>query len=95
MDNTTIAYIIGTIGNLLFGFKSLPQVIQCAKKKSTSGLSPFMLVCDLGGNIACAYFIFATTGITLFPQYINYVFATLFLIILFIMMLTYDKQDSK
>ena len=87
----SLAYLIGTLGNLLFGFKSLFQVIKCYKSKSTDGLSFGMLCSDFLGNTCCAYFIFATTGFTLWPQFVNYFFATLFLIVLFIMMFTYKK----
>lgn len=87
----SLAYLIGTIGNLLFGFKSLFQVIKCYKSKSTDGLSFGMLFFDFLGNACCAYFIFATTGFTLWPQFVNYFFATLFLIILFIMIFIYKK----
>ena len=87
----SLAYLIGTIGNLLFGFKSLFQVVKCYKSKSTDGLSFGMMIFDFLGNLACAYFIFATTGFTLWPQFVNYFFATLFLIVLFIMMFTYKK----
>jgi uncharacterized protein with PQ loop repeat len=87
----SLAYLIGTIGNLLFGFKSLFQVIKCYKSKSTDGLSFGMLGFDFLGNTCCAYFIFATTGFTLWPQFVNYFFATLFLIILFIMIFIYKK----
>lgn len=88
----SLAYLIGTIGNLLFGFKSLFQVIKCYKSKSTDGLSFGMLFADFGGNLACAYFIFATTGFTLWPQFVNYFFATLFLAVLFIMMFLYRQH---
>jgi len=85
----SLAYLIGTIGNLLFGFKSLFQVIKCYKSKSTDGLSFGMLFFDFLGNLACAYFIFATTGFTLWPQFVNYFFATLFIVVLFAMMIIY------
>ena len=87
----SLAYLIGTIGNLLFGFKSLFQIIKCYKSKSTDGLSFGMLGFDFLGNTCCAYFIFATKGFTLWPQFVNYFFATLFLIILFIMIFIYKK----
>ena len=50
--NDTVIYLIGLAGNLLFGFKSLWQVIDCYKRKSTSGLSRGMLLADstLGFN---------------------------------------------
>ena len=94
MSNDTIIYLIGTIGNILFGFKSLFQVIACFKNRSTNGLSKGMLLSDLGGNLACAYFIFTTTGFRLFPQYINYGFATLWIVVLFIMMAVYDTKQK-
>lgn len=92
MDDTSFIYLIGLAGNLLFGFKSLPQVIRCFKQKTLEGVSKWMLICDLGGNLACTYFIFATTGFTLFPQFINYFFATLFLIVLLIMAILYRRK---
>lgn len=92
MSEITFAWVCGAMGNILFGFKSLFQVIACYRTKSTKGLSPFMLVSDFGGNVACAYYIFSNTGMKLFWQYINYGFATLFLVILFIMMALYREQ---
>lgn len=91
MNEITFAFICGAIGNILFGFKSSFQCIECFRKKSTKGLSPLMLITDFGGNVACAYYIFANTGFTLFWQYINYGFATFFLIVLFIMMIVYKE----
>lgn len=88
----TIVYLIGIVGNLLFGFKSLWQVIDCYKRKSTKGLSKGMLVADLGGNLMCTAFIHLTTGFRLWPQFVNYFCATLFLIILFIMMFLYKEK---
>ena len=82
-------YLIGTLGNLLFGFKSLFQVIECYKTKSTKGLSNLMLVSDFLGNTLCAIFIFGTTGFTLWPQFINYSCATLWLVVLFVMKWVY------
>jgi uncharacterized protein with PQ loop repeat len=83
------AFICGALGNILFGFKSSFQVAKSYRKKNMSEVSSMMLLCDFGGNVACAYYIFANTGFTLFWQYINYGFATLFLIILFIMKYIY------
>lgn len=91
MSEVTFAFICGAIGNILFGFKSSFQVISCYRKKSTKGLSPLMLIADFGGNVACAYYIFSNTGMKLFWQYINYGFATFFLIVLFIMMIVYKE----
>lgn len=88
MNDTTI-YLIGLAGNLLFGVKSLFQVIDCYKRKSCSGVSKWMLATDLGGNLACAAFIHLTTGFRLWPQFVNYGFATLWLIILFAMIIKY------
>lgn len=79
------AVIIGAIGNILFGFKSLPQVLKCYKKKSTDGLSLGMILADFGGNIACTYYIYKIVGFEIWWQFVNYGFATLFLIILLIM----------
>ena len=78
-------YFIGMLGNLLFGVKSLFQVIDCFKRKSTNGLSTLMLMFDFGGNVLCALFIYCTTGFVLWPQFVNYFLATLFLILLFFM----------
>lgn len=91
----TFSFICGALGNILFGFKSLFQVISCYRSKSTKGLSPLMLIADFGGNVACAYYIFANTGFTLFWQYINYGFATFFLIVLFIMMFLYKGNKDE
>lgn len=91
MTNLIDPYLIGIAGNLLFGVKSLPQIIVSFKHKDVSGVSISMLFLDFLGNLACAYFIFATTGFTLWPQFVNYFFATLFLIILFIMIFIYKK----
>jgi len=87
--NESIIYLIGITGNLLFGFKSAFQVLDCYKRKSCSGISKWMLLADFFGNLACAMFIHLTTGFRLWPQFVNYGFATLFLIILFIMMIIY------
>lgn len=89
MTNLIDPYLIGIAGNLLFGVKSLPQVIVSFKRKDVSGVSTLMLILDFLGNLACAYFIFATTGFTLWPQFINYGFAILFLIMLLIMIRVY------
>ena len=94
MDHVNFAFIAGMLGNLLFGVKSVPQVIKCYKTKSTIGLSLPMLLLDFGGNMLCAYYIFSNTGMKLFWQYINYGIATLLLIILFTMMFIY-KGNSK
>lgn len=87
--NDTVIYLIGLSGNLLFGFKSLFQIIDCYRRKSCSGVSKLMLILDFLGNIACAAFIHLTTGFRLWPQFVNYGFATFFLIVLFIMMFIY------
>jgi uncharacterized protein with PQ loop repeat len=84
-------YFIGVAGNILFGVKSLPQIIESYKSKSVNGVSTAMLVADFLGNTCCAYFIFATTGFVLWPQFLNYFLATLFLIILFIMKIIYRR----
>ena len=82
-------YLVGVLGNLLFAVKSFPQIIFCFKHKNAKGVSTTMLILDFFGNVCCAYFIFSTTGFVLWPQFINYFFATLFLIVLFIMKLVY------
>lgn len=92
--DVSFAFICGAIGNILFGFKSSFQCIECFRKKSTKGLSQLMLIADFGGNVACAYYIFANTGFTLFWQYINYGFATFFLVVLFIMMFIYKDRSA-
>lgn len=94
MNHVDLAFIAGMVGNLLFGVKSAPQVVKCYKSKSTDGLSLPMLLLDFGGNILCAYYIFANTGVKLFWQYINYGLATFLLIILFIMMFKYRRNDD-
>ena len=94
MDDTLV-YIVGMAGNLLFGIKSLPQVVSCYKRKSMSGVSPGMLLLDFGGNILCASFIFLTTGFKLWPQFVNYFCATILLVTLFIMMLVYRYRCKK
>lgn len=88
-------YFIGTIGNLLFGVKSLFQVIHCYRTKSTNGLSSLMLLFDLAGNLLCAIFIFGTTKFVLWPQFLNYSLATFFLIVLFCMKVVYRKKQGK
>lgn len=47
-----LASVVGIVANLMFGFKSLPQVIKCCRHKSTDGLSISMLLVDstLGFN---------------------------------------------
>jgi uncharacterized protein with PQ loop repeat len=92
MANFDLVFTCGAIGNILFGVKSSFQVVKCYKAKSVSGLSPIMLLFDFFGNICCAYYIFSNTGMKLFWQYINYGCATLFLIILFIMMFVYRES---
>ena len=89
----TLPYIVGAMSNLLFGFKSLPQVIKSYKSKSVNGISPMMLVCDFGGNIGCTYYIYSTVKFAAYFQYVNYFFATLWLIVLFVMMFIY--RDNK
>lgn len=94
MSEITFAWVCGAMGNILFGFKSLFQVIACYHNKSTKGLSPLMLLFDFWGNVACAYYIFSNTGMKLFWQYINYGFATLWLVILFVMMFLYRGNNK-
>lgn len=84
-----LSFLAGAIGNILFGFKSLPQVIQCFRTKSTSGLSLGMLLADFGGNIACTYYIYKTVGFEIWWQFVNYGFATLWLIVLLVMIRIY------
>ena len=87
-----LIYTIGLLGNLLFGIKSLFQVITCVEKHSTEGLSVGMLITDFLGNILCASFIFLTTGFTLWPQFVNYTLATLWLIILLVLKISYKSN---
>lgn len=89
MTNQIDPYLFGIVGNLLFGVKSLPQIIFGYKHKDVSGVSTAMLILDFFGNTCCAYFIYSTTGFVLWPQFVNYFFATLFLVILFLMKLIY------
>lgn len=88
---TGLVLAASIIGNLAFGFKSLSQVIKCYKTKSVQGISPLMLILDFIGNIGCGYSIFVTTGFTLWPQFVNYFCATVFLIVLFCMLYAYRK----
>ena len=89
MINQIDPYLFGIAGNLLFGIKSLPQIIFGYRRKDVSGVSTAMLILDFFGNTGCAYFIYSTTGFVLWPQFVNYFFATLLLIILFIMKIVY------
>lgn len=91
MTDTTI-YLIGITGNLLFAIKSLPQVIKCHKTKTTKNISTTMILTDFLGNIFCSIFIFNTTGFTLWPQFVNYTLATLWLIILITFKFTYKNS---
>ena len=95
--STSLAYIVGMIANILFGIKSVPQIIKCYKLKSTKDISLGMLLLDFGGNIGCTYYIYSTVGFEVIFQFVNYALATLFLIILFIMMIAYrdTKNESK
>lgn len=86
-----IATLLGIIGNISFGFKSLSQVIKCYKAKSTSGLSSIMIIMDFIGNISCTLYIFLETGFTVYWQFVNYGLATLFLVILIIMKFIYKN----
>lgn len=87
-----IYWLCGLIGNLAFAFKSSFQVKNCYKTKSTAGLSLGMIIFDFIGNICCATYIWGTTGFTVWLQFVNYGFATLFLIILLIMKLKYKSK---
>lgn len=84
-----IFWICGLVGNLAFAFKSSFQVVNCFKSKSTAGLSLGMIIFDFIGNMCCAAYIWGTTGFTVWLQFVNYGFATLFLIILLVMKYTY------
>lgn len=84
-----LSFLAGALGNILFGFKSLPQVVQCYKSKSTSGLSLGMILFYFGGNIACTYYIYQTVGFEIWWQFVNYGFATLWLIVLLVMIRIY------
>ena len=89
------AYIIvGALSNLLFGLKSLPQVIKCYREKSTEGLSLVMLLCDFGGNLGCSYYLYSTVKFAVVFQYINYALATIWLIVLIVQMILYRKSDT-
>ena len=93
MEQTNI-YLIGIIGNLLFGLKSLPQVIKTFRTKSSKDISTLMLIADFLGNILCALFIYQTTTTTLWPQFVNYTLATIFLIMLFITKFLYRNNNQ-
>ena len=84
--------IIGALSNLLFGLKSLPQVVKCYKQKSTNGLSLAMILCDFGGNLGCSYYLYSTVGFAVIFQYINYALATIWLIVLIVQMVVYKKK---
>lgn len=87
-----LASVVGIVANLMFGFKSLPQVIKCYRHKSTDGLSISMLLLDFGGNVGCTYYIYSTVKYEVVFQFINYGFASLWLVILFIMMFVYREN---
>lgn len=87
-----ILAIFGAIGNIFFGFKSLFQIIESYKTKSTKGLNTYMLIADFIGNVCCATYIYGSTGFTLWWQFVNYGFATLFLLILFYMKKLYKNN---
>ena len=91
----SLSFICGLVGNILFGLKSIFQVIKCYRSKSTDGLSIGMLLADFGGNICCTYYIFFNAGFKLFWQYVNYGIATLLLIVLFIMMYIYRDRNKQ
>ena len=86
--------VIGALSNLLFGLKSLPQVLKCYKQKSTNGLSLTMILCDFGGNIGCSYYLYSTVKFAVVFQYINYALATIWLIVLLIQMIVYRKNNN-
>ena len=88
-----LANVIGIIANLMFGFKSLPQVIKTYHTKDVSSLSVAMLLLDFGGNIGCTYYIYSTVKYEVVFQFINYGFASLWLIILFVMMFLYRNNN--
>lgn len=84
--------IIGIIANIMFGIKSAPQCWKCWKRKSTSDLSLPMLLLDFGGNIGCTYYIYSTVKYEVIFQFINYGLASFFLIVLFIMMISFRNN---
>jgi uncharacterized protein with PQ loop repeat len=92
---SNIAYVVGAIANIAFGMKSLPQVVKCYKSKSTAGLSLPMLLLDFLGNIGCTYYIYATVKFAVYFQYVNYFLASLWLVILFVMMRKYKTPKRK
>lgn len=80
-----IAWLIGTIGNFAFGIKSMFQIHKTLKTKTATDISTGMLVFDFIGNVMCAYFMFYTgysTGVWLWPQFVNYGLATIGLMVL-------------
>lgn len=91
---TGFILIASIMGNIAFGFKSLSQVIKCIRSRSVYGISPLMLILDFIGNIGCGYSIYMTTGFALWPQFVNYFCATLFLIILFVLLATFGKKKE-
>ena len=84
--------IIGAAANIAFGIKSFPQIIKCYRKKSAKDISAGMLTLDFLGNVGCTYYIYSTVKYAVVFQYVNYALATLFLIILFIMMYIYRNN---
>lgn len=95
MNIEILAIISGFIGAVLFACKSAPQVLECWKKKSTEGLSFKMLLMDFGGNIFSALyvlFVSISTGHWLISNLCNYFIASIFLIILFVLIKKFKKH---
>ena len=84
--------LIGALSNLLFGLKSLPQVVKCYKQKSAEGLSITMILFDFGGNLGCTYYLYSTVKFAVVYQYLNYSLATVWLIVLLVQMRLYRKH---
>lgn len=86
--------VIGAIGNLFFGFKSLFQV-KANRKAKAFNCSLLMIFCDFIGNICCATYIAGTTGFWTLPwQFVNYSLATLFILILIGQYFKYKEPNT-
>lgn len=94
MSLSLFGFICGAIGNLAFGFKSAFQVKKIYKTKSVEGISPFMLLFDFIGNILCSIYIYLGSGFQVWFQFVNYGFATFFLIWLAYLIFKYKKKPA-
>ena len=89
--------IVGYISAIAFAIMALPQIITIILKKDGSGTSWGFIILNYIGNLCAIYYIFSKdliTGETHYPLYLNYSVATLNLVILTVLKLTY-KGDKK